>query len=294
MTASPPEFCVVIPCLNEEGAIEKTITDVMAGLPAGASEVIVVDDGSTDTTANKLAALASTYTNLVVVRHWRNSGYGASIKSGLRRTDAPFVAITDADGTYPNNRIGEFLEATKNEHLDMVIGLRSGVSEIEPFFHRTMKAVLRRYASWLTGTWIPDMNSGFRTFRASTLKRLLDYLPNGFSFTTTVTMAMLVRHYAVKFIDIDYQKRIGESKLKPLRDTAQFIQLILRTAMYFAPLRVLTPVILFLFALTLTSFLLDVFVLANLTDKTVILFLSSVNATLFALLADMVDKRTSD
>jgi hypothetical protein len=132
-----------------------------------------------------------------------------------------------------------------------------------------------------------------RVFRRSVAERYLGILPDGFSFTITITLAMLTNFYSVRFEPIDYAPRVGQSKIRPIHDTLRFISIILRTGMYFAPLRVLAPVIGLLFALFLLSFTYDVFVLENLTDKTVLLFLSAINTGMLGLLADMIDKRTT-
>jgi len=136
------------------------------------------------------------------------------------------------------------------------------------------------------------MNSGMRVFRKSVVERFMNILPNGFRFTTTITLSMVRNHYYVRFVQISYASRVGKSKIQPIRDTLRFTQLIIRTGMYFAPLRVLTPIILLLMFGFGGSLFYDVFVLRNLTDKTVLLLLFTLNTAMFALLADMIDKRS--
>ena len=135
------------------------------------------------------------------------------------------------------------------------------------------------------------MNSGLRVFRKSVAERFIKILPNQFSFTTTITMATTLNEYDVHFVEIGYTKRIGNSKIRPIKNTIKFTQLIVRMGMYFAPLRVLMPIIVLLILGAIISFIYDLLVPFNLTDMTVLLIMLSLNVLVFALLADMVDKR---
>ena len=139
---------------------------------------------------------------------------------------------------------------------------------------------------------IPDLNSGLRVFKRSLAEKYLRIFPDGFSFTTTITLALLTNNYRVVFEPIDYFERVGTSKIRPIRDTLNFIALIARAGTYFAPLRVFGPVIVIAGLFTLISLCYDLFVLRNLTDKSVILLMLTMNASMFALLADMLDKRS--
>ena len=285
-----PDFSVIVPCYNEEGAILDTVRTLRAKLKERNYELIVVDDGSTDTTPERLREEAGTDTTLRVIRHSSNRGYGAALKTGIRRAKSELIVITDADGTYPNERIPELVDMAVD--ADMVVGARIADDVTYPFLRKIPKLFLSRYVSWLAGQDVPDMNSGFRVFRRSAVQRFMSILPNGFSFTTTITLAMLRNYDEVRFVPITYNARIGESKIRPIRDTLQFIQLITRTGMYFAPLRLLAPVALILIVGFLTSLGYDIFVLGNITEKTLILLTCSMNVAIFALLADMIDKRT--
>jgi hypothetical protein len=139
---------------------------------------------------------------------------------------------------------------------------------------------------------IPDLNSGLRVFRKEVALRFFKLFPDGFSFTTTITLAMLTNRYSVHYEPVDYHPRIGNSKIQPVRDTLRFTQLILRTGMYFAPLRAFLPVTgLFLAAFSASAYI-DVFVRGDLTDSTLILMVATTHLGMFALLADMIDKRS--
>ena len=291
---SEPDFTLIVPAYNEEGAILDTIQSLRSFLAdAGPYEMLVVNDGSTDGTREILEQAAADDADLTVVHHSRNGGYGSALKTGVRRARGKYIVITDADGTYPNHRIPELVEKCQ-EGWDMVVGARTGDDVTYPLIRKIPKAFLKAYASWIARQPIPDINSGLRVFRRDLAEEYLHFLPGGFSFTTTITLAMLTSYRKVLFTPIDYHPRIGKSKIKPIRDTLNFVQLIARTGMYFAPVRVLLPVIGVATLGTVVSFGFDVFAQGgpNLTDKTIMLFMLTLNSGMFALLADMIDKRS--
>lgn len=286
-----PQFTVIVPCYNEEKAILKTINFLQSNLKdLEPYELIVVDDGSNDRSPQILQEAVDKDSKLHIITHTQNRGYGAALKTGIRRASSDIIVITDADGTYPNERIVEMFKIAQN--TDMVVGARTSENVSYPITRKISKGFLQIYASWLAGQHIPDMNSGMRIFRRSVVEQFLNILPDGFSFTTTITLAMIRNNYDVHFFPIDYFPRIGKSKIRPIRDTLRFFELILRTGMYFAPLRVFLPIVFLLSLCFFISFFYDLFVLHNLTDKTIIFLMFSLNTALFALLGDMIDKRT--
>ena len=286
-----PHYSVVVPCFNEAGGIRATLEDLARVTSVAGAEIIVVDDGSTDGTSVVLEELEAGggVAGLRVVRNDTNLGYGASIKVGVRRALTELIVIIDADGTYPCERIPDLVEEAAR--ADMVVGARTGGGDRQPLLRRLAKSILRAHCSWLVGQRISDMNSGLRVFPREVFDHFFKILPDGFSLTTTLTVAMMRNRYRVAFVPIAYIERIGRSKIRPIRDTVGFMQLILRTGMYFAPLRVLLPLVGALTAAFTVSLVYDVLVLENLTDKTVILLLFAMNTALFGLLADMIDKR---
>lgn len=286
-----PAFSLIVPCYNEQGAIARTLAELRAALGSVEGyELIIVDDGSTDDTASILQAEADSDPQLRVLRHSRNRGYGAALKSGVRASRSELIVITDADGTYPNHRIPELLKAAAD--ADMVVGARTADDVTYPMIRKIPKMFLRAYAAWIAHQDIPDLNSGMRVLRREVVERFLSVLPDGFSFTTTITLAMLTNRYVVRYVPIGYSARTGKSKIRPIRDTAKFFQLVLRTGMYFAPLRVYGPVLWIMFFAFIGSIGYDVFVLRDLTEKTLLLMILFITSTMFALLADMIDKRS--
>ncbi len=285
------EFSIIVPCFNEKEAIFPAVEEIISALSEDVNyEIIVVDDGSTDGTAGILEEIESRYSQVIIIQHVTNIGYGAALKTGLRTAEGKLIVITDADGTYPNMRIQELVDCCYDK--DMVVGARVGdgveYSKVRAF----AKYFLGKWASWIAKKPIPDINSGLRVMRKSVVERFMGILPDTFSFTTTITLAMLTNYYTVEFVPISYKHRVGSSKIKPIRDTLRFIMLIARTGVYFAPMRVFAPLVLFLLASASVSLFYDIFVISNLTDKTILLFLFALNAGMVALLADMIDKRS--
>lgn len=283
-----PAFSIVLPVYNEEKGVALTINHLQENLKSSDCEyeIIAVNDGSTD----KTGEILRTITGIRVIQHPRNRGYGAALKTGIRQAKYPLIVITDGDGTYPNERIPQLVALTGN--ADMVVGARIGANVNYSNLRKIPKWFLIRFAEWIANTRIPDLNSGLRVFHKSLVERFFKILPDTFSFTTTITVAMLINGYVVHYEPIDFHHRKGKSKIKPIRDTLRFVQLILRTGVYFAPLRVFMPIATAFFAGFLFTFIQDIFVREDLTERSIILLIAATQVGLFALLADMLDKRT--
>jgi glycosyltransferase involved in cell wall biosynthesis len=290
MTEKHLDFTVIVPCFNEEQAIRETVLEIAEQLSTQATtRLIVVDDGSKDGSRALLADLVQEVAQLHVVEHERNLGYGAALKSGIARAGTDLIVITDADGSYPIDQIPVLARACAD--ADMVVGARTGPQVTYSKVRSIPKSFLRLWVSWIARQSVPDINSGMRAFKKSAVERYLRILPDTFSFTTTVTLAMLTDFRRVKFMPMNYTERVGQSKIQPVRDTLRFMTLILRTGMYFAPMRALAPVVGVLGLITFGSLCYDVW-LGNLTDKSVMLAMFTLNMGIFALLADMIDKRS--
>lgn len=281
-----PKLSIIVPAYNEENGIRPTMEQLQRVIGEIDAELLIVDDGSTDGTSAVLEGMAG----LRVLRHDVNRGYGAALKTGIRNAAADWICITDADGTYPNERIGELM--TYMDRYDMVVGARTGANVAIPLIRRPAKKVLNILANVLTGEKIPDLNSGLRIFKKSVALRYMHLFPSGFSFTTTITLAMLNADYLVRFIPIDYHHREGSSKIKPIRDTYNFFMLILRITMYFNPLKIFLPLSALLFLATAIAGAGDIGRDSGLSDKTVILSLACGAVFLAGLLADSVAKRS--
>lgn len=286
------DFSVVVPTFNEENAAAETLDTIRAAIGDHVKyELIVVNDGSTDDTATALADYVDRNPDgILVVDHQKNRGYGAALKTGIRRASSDLIVITDSDGTYPADRIPDLVETIVNTKAAMVVGARVGEDVTYSKVRRIPKLFLKAYIDWIARSDVPDFNSGLRVFRRDVAEKFLGILPDGFSFTTTITLACITNNYPVYFTPISYARRVGKSKIQPVRDTLRFTQLIVRTGMYFAPVRILGPVTVFIGLLAMISLGSDI-VNGNLTDSTVLLFLFTLNTGMLALLADMIDKR---
>lgn len=226
---------VILPAYNEQTAVGAQIEAIRRVLCAHGMthEIIVVDDGSEDLT-DKEAIQAGAR----VIRHPENRGYGAAIKTGILAAAYETIVIIDADGTYPADQIPNLV--TKLETADMVVGARIGEHVHIPWVRRPAKWLLGRLAMRIAGQPIPDLNSGLRVFRRECVKQYFPILSNKFSFTTTVTLALLANAYRVIYHPIDYYQRVGQSKIVP-RHFMDFMILVLRMAMLFHPLKIFVP-----------------------------------------------------
>lgn len=277
---------MVIPAYNEEKAISSVLDDLEAALNTipRPREILVIDDGSTDGTA-----AAAERPGVTVVKRGVNLGYGASLKLGLRQATHDLVVITDADGTYPADRIADLLSAM--DSADMVVGARTSQNVHIPRVRRFPKWCLRKLAGFLTRRPIPDLNSGLRVFRKAQVESYRHLLPNGFSFTTTITLAYHSDGRIVRYIPIDYERRTGRSKIRPVADTYNFILLILRTVLYFDPMRIFMPPALLTMSLTGAALCYDIFWLRNLSDKSLTGMMITTMLFGLALLGDLIVRR---
>ncbi len=201
---------------------------------AGWHEVIVIDDGSTDTTGREAEAAGAR-----VVRHPYNKGNGAAIKTGIRAARGEYILVLDGDGQHkPEDavrlvqRLGEY---------DLVVGARSSATQAS-LARRLGNGALNAFASYMTNRQIPDLTSGFRCARASGLREFLHLLPNGFSTPTTTTLAFVKAGYNVAFEPVDALQRTGSSKIRLAHDGARFFLIVLRVVTIFSPLKIFVPI----------------------------------------------------
>jgi glycosyltransferase involved in cell wall biosynthesis len=241
-----PDVSLVLPMFNEEQAVATTLRqllDLFATTLAHYSfEIIVVDDGSSDKSAEQVRQIDSTHIRLV--QHPYNIGNGAAVKTGIRQAKGEYILLMDADGQHQPEDIPRLLEHA--ETYDMVVGART--NESDTAVHRDLaNTVYNRLASYICGRPIDDLTSGFRLIRAELAKSLVYLLPNTFSYPSTMTLAVVRGGFSLKYIPIAARKRVGKSKINLLVDGSRFLTIILRIAVFFAPLKVFIPVSLFFF-----------------------------------------------
>lgn len=280
---------VVIPVYNEATAVGGTLARLRTALAASGmtAEIIAVDDGSTDATPEILGQTAG----LRVIRHPENRGYGAALKTGIRAATGEIIGIVDADGSYPAEEFPRLLTAL-TEGTDMAIGVRTGRGPAFPLLRRPGKAIVSLLAAFLVGRSIPDINSGMRVMRRELVERFFRLFPDGFSFTTTLTLAALTNRVGVTWIPIPYAPRQGTSVLTFRRGLLQefpnFLALIVRMVTYFRPLRFFAvPSLLFLL-LGVANLTRTLVVDRNITDASLLLIVVGIQIGLMGLVADLV------
>lgn len=232
------DISIVLPVHNEAGHLEAELTRIHESMSASAYswELIVVDDGSSDGSGDIAVGRANTR----VIRAERNRGAGTGRRIGTEAAHGRIVVWSDADMSYPNHRIPELVEAMGT--ADQIVGARTSEEGTFKLFRVPAKWTIRRLASYLTKTKIPDLNSGFRAMRRDVALQYTHQLPAGFSCVTTITMAFLMNGYRVTYIPIDYETRAGTSKFHWLADTRRYALQVIRMMLSYDPLRVILPV----------------------------------------------------
>ena len=280
---------VIIPVYNERGAIEETVTRlqrICATIPGYEFEIVCINDGSSDGTGEILAKLHG----ITVLSHDVNRGYGAALRTGFDYCSHEWIFITDADGTYPLEDLPKLLECAETG-VDMVVGSRNGNGIRSRLPHQLARWILRKMVHGLTGVMVPDLNSGMRVFRKALFTEFRHLLPMGFSFTTTLTVASLYSGRRVRYIPINYERRIGKSNIKPVQDFLGFAMLIVRLATYFEPLRFFLPAAFALFALGAIRAVRDVVVVNQFGALAVILLLTGFQVFVLGVVADVIVRR---
>jgi glycosyltransferase involved in cell wall biosynthesis len=286
-----PGLSIIIPAYDEENGIGRVLEHLINLMRQTdlVYEIIVVDDGSQDNTSEVIQK----FEEVTLYRHRFNRGYGAALKTGIRQAQYDLVCITDADGTYPNERIPDLVAHLLQERLDMVVGARTGANVSIPLIRRPAKWFIRKLSEIVASQPIADINSGLRVLRRSVALRFFNILPDTFSFTTTITLGMLTNAYLVDYIPINYHARIGRSKIRPIRDTLNFVQLILRAALYFAPLKIFLPLSLLLLVTAFLWGIFSIIVLGAFADNsTFLLAMTSLQTGMLGMLAELINQRS--
>jgi glycosyltransferase involved in cell wall biosynthesis len=225
---------VVVPAYNEQDAIVQTVAQIRAMLDAQGwhdGEIVVVDDGSSDETGERAQAAGAR-----VVRHPANAGYGHSLKDGIRAASHDLIAITDADGTYPIDRIPELVRRVE-AGFDMAVGAREGEAYRESALKHPLRLLLKFLVEFTAGQKVPDPNSGLRVFRRSVIVEHFPALSQGFSFTTSATLAYMSTGRFVCYVPIPYAKRIGATKVRLFKDSLRTLQFIVQAILFHNPLK---------------------------------------------------------
>jgi glycosyltransferase involved in cell wall biosynthesis len=242
---------VVIPAYNEVNAIEDTVNqcrEMLGSMDIEGWEVVVVDDCSKDGTLEKLKTLVCTY-----VHHPQNLGYGRSLKDGILKAKNDTICITDADGTYPIEKIPHLYEMY-SQGLDMVVGARTGKAYQESYKKRFLRWLLRRLVEYAAGRKIDDINSGLRMFSKKTVIPFFGTLCDTFSFTTSVTLGYMMTGRTLIYTPIEYHEREGQSKVKLFKDSLRTFQFILEAVVYYNPLKLFLMFSVGLMALSAVNF----------------------------------------
>ena len=289
MAGDELDVSVVIPAYNEEQAIRQVLDGVIAVLePLDLTfEVIVVDDGSTD----GMSAICKECSGVQVISHAHNRGTGAARTTGVRAARGRYIVMTDADGTYPLEVIPQMMTALAE--CDMVIGARQREMGTLRWLRSLAKNLIKALASYLTRTKIPDLNSGLRVMKRDLVLKFLPILPSTHSWVSTITMAFLSSGYNVRWIPIAYHERIGRSSFHPIADTYNYLSLVVRSIMYFDPLRVFLPLSLLLFVVGAGKLLYD-FVAYNfhVAGSTITVIFTALQLGALGLLADLIVRRS--
>ena len=276
--ADPSSVSIIVPAFNEEPAIAPLVEALRAG---GAwREIIVVDDGSSDATAERARGAGAT-----VVRHPYNKGNGAAVKTGIRSASGEYVLIVDGDGQHQAadaarlvSHLGEY---------DLVIGARS--TDTQATHLRLLgNAALNWLASYLTQRTVPDLTSGFRGARRSLLREFIHLLPNGFSTPTTTTLAFIKAGYNVRFEPIEAAARVGQSKIRLARDGVKFLLIVMKIVTLFSPFRVFLPISLAAFLLGAGYAVWTIATQSHVTNSSVLLIMLAVIVFLVGLVSEQI------
>ena len=292
------DVTVVLPCYNEQDHVLKEIERISSVMDASgySYELLVIDDKSTDGTLAVLTDALPRFPRMRLMPFRRNGGSGTARRIGTHEAYGRVVVWTDADMTYPNERIPEFVRYL-DEHpgVDQVVGARTTEQGTYKFLRVPAKWVIRKVAEHLASTRIPDLNSGLRAFRRDVSLPYLRLLPPGFSCVTTITLAFLSNQHTVDYLPIDYAKRAGTSKFHFVSDAYRYILQVLRMVMYFNPIKVLMPLALWLGAIGFVKAVVDVVRYDfHITTNAMLLIVTGLLVASVALLADLIVRSRTD
>lgn len=283
------DVSIVLPVYNEKGHLREEIDRITKAMDASSYsyEVIVVDDGSNDGSGEALREIEG----IRLIQFGTNRGSGSARKFGTRAARGRVVVWTDVDMTYPNDLIPELVDEL--DGYDQVVGARTSEQGTHKLFRVPAKLFIRKLASYLVETPIPDLNSGLRAFRRDVALQYVSQLPPGFSCVTTITLTFLAHGYTVKYWPIDYFERAGSSKFHWWTDTRRYLLQVIRMTLSFNPLRVFLPLGFVLLAVGGTKLVYDVTVNDfKVAINTLLILFASFQVFMIGMLADLVGRST--
>jgi len=273
------QLSIIIPAKNEAATIGQVVDQIRAGFDD--AEILVVDDGSTDNTA-ELAREAGAG----VVSHPQSLGNGAAVKAGARAAKGDVLVFLDADGQHDPADIPRLLDELEQGYA-MAVGARSTNSHAN-VARLAANGIYNVIASWMTGHRIPDLTSGLRAVRADLFRKFLYLLPNGFSYPTTITMAFLRAGYPVTFVPIEARKRQGKSHIRPLHDGVRFLVIIFKITTLYAPLKLYLPTSAVFFLTGAGYYAFTYLTMGRFTNMSLLLFSASVIVFLIGLISEQI------
>jgi len=282
---------IVIPVYNEHIEVVKATVDTVKRtlMSTEGVSIIVVDDASDS--VYDLVSLKNEE-GIIFIQHEVNRGYGSALKTGILAGSAPWICITDADGTYPVEELA--LLVKEKEGYDMVVGVRTGTIKEIPWARRLPKFILNWFASYLASSRIRDLNSGMRVFSRDLCFYLWGLFPSRFSFTSTLTMGAVMGGFRVREIPINYYRRTGNSSIRPLKDTILFFSTAFRLGLLFSPMRVFGPTAGILFVLGVSKGLLrDYFLEGYIGNLAVTLMVGGFQVLMLGLLGELIVRSRS-
>ncbi|MGI5233050.1 glycosyltransferase family 2 protein [Actinoallomurus iriomotensis] len=293
-----PHVTIVLPCYNEQDHVIDEVERICKAMDASGHtyELLAVDDCSTDGTLARLEEAAPNFPSMQVVPFHRNGGSGTVRRIGSQQAKGDIVVWTDADMSYPNERIPDLVDILDEDPtVDQVVGARTSEEGSHKLLRVPAKWFIRKTAERLAGQKIPDLNSGLRAFRRDVAEPYLKLLPPGFSCVTTITLAFMSNQHDVRYVPIDYAKRAGKSKFHFVHDAYRYILQVLRMVMYFNPLKVLMPPALWLLGLGIAKGVFDLIVHpVRFANNTVMIFVTGMIIASLALLADLIVRSRGD
>jgi len=273
------KISIVLPAKNEAGAIQQTVKAIKQ--LNRVDEIIVVNDGSTDDTA-QIAEQAGAK----VISHPYSKGNGAAIKTGARNATGDIIIFMDADGQHDANDIFKLIERIE-EGYDLVVGARQKGSQAS-IGRGIANKLYNNLATYMSDHPVEDLTSGFRAVRAEKFREFIYLLPNGFSYPTTSTMAFFRAGYSVTYVPIHAAKRIGKSHIHPIKDSVRFFLIIFKIATLYSPLKMFLPFSVLLFILGTGWYGYTLYEYQRFTNMSALLYTGSIMIFLMGLISEQI------